>query len=278
MSRSGKQTKKDLPAEDSAASANSEASLTAARLSDLLEQHRAALAIDFKSSFATMDKKLDQIQTVVSGQGQRITDLESNAEEVSQCLEQIKATCASLREDNKWLKSKLSDLEGRSRRQNIRIVGLPESVEGNRPTTFFSQFLFDMFGERVFPSPPELDRAHRSTAPKPGPGDRPRPVIIRFHRFQVKDLVIREACKRGSLDYNGHKIRFYEDYTAEVLKQRAEYKDVMAELYEKGLRPSLLFPAKPCVTLRNGEKKWLPSVSQAASFIDKLDKDSAVLP
>ncbi|KAK7895737.1 hypothetical protein WMY93_021062 [Mugilogobius chulae] len=66
--------------------------------------------------------------------GKRISDLESNAEDVSQRLANLDATCESLKKDNKQLKPKLCDLEGRSRRQNLRIVGLPESVEGPRPT------------------------------------------------------------------------------------------------------------------------------------------------
>uniref|UniRef100_A0A8C9ZSQ5 Uncharacterized protein n=1 Tax=Sander lucioperca TaxID=283035 RepID=A0A8C9ZSQ5_SANLU len=49
---------------------------------------------------------------------------------------------------------------------------------------------------------------------------RPRPVIIRFHRFQIKELVIPKARKRGELLYNGHKIRLYDDYSPDLLKQR----------------------------------------------------------
>lgn len=62
------------------------------------EQHTAALDADFKSSFASLDTKLDKIQAVASGQEQRIIDLESNAEEVSQGLEQLEASSCSLQE------------------------------------------------------------------------------------------------------------------------------------------------------------------------------------
>ena len=241
-----------------------------ASISDLLEQHRAAIAAEFKSSFASMDAKLDSIQAVVSSQGKRITDLEENAETVCGRLEQLEATCSSLQEDNKLLKAKLSDLEGRSRRQNVRIVGLPESFEGTRPTAFFSELLVEVFGDQVLPSLPELDRAHRTLAPKPGPHERPRSVVIRFHRYQTKDLIMKEARKQGELEYHGHKLRFYEDYSAEVVKQRAEYKRAMAELYQRGLRPSLLFPARLRITLQSGERKWLRSVSEASNYISTL--------
>lgn len=282
MSKSTKSSKKDAAAESSTAGASgangASGALTAAQVSDLLEQYRVKLADDLKSSFDTLVTKLDKIQAEVSGHGQRISDLESNAEGVSQRLEQLEATCASLREDNTLLKSKLSDLEGRSRRQNIRIVGLPESVEGPRPTAFFSQLLVEVFGDQTLSSPPELDRAHRSLIPKPGPDERPRPVIIRFHRFQIKDSVMREARKLGTVEYRGHKLRFYEDYSADVLKQRAAYRIVMAELYSRGLRPSLLFPAKLRITLPSGEKRWLSSVSAATKFIQSMEEDQHAPP
>lgn len=276
MSRSGKNAKKDSVAEGTAASASSAASIAVENISDLLERHRASLAADFKSSFASLESKLDKIQVEVAGQGRRISDLEANANQTSQHLQQLEATCSELQEDNKWLKSKLSDLEGRSRRQNIRIVGLPEALEGPRPTAFFSQLLVEVLGEQTLTSPPELDRAHRSLAPKPGPRDRPRPVIVRFHRYQMKDLVMREARKQGELDFRGHKLRFYEDYSTDVLKKRGEYKDVMAELYQRGLRPSLLFPAKLRITLQSGEKKWLTSVTEATDFIHSLEVRASV--
>ncbi|KAK7878078.1 hypothetical protein WMY93_031274 [Mugilogobius chulae] len=275
MPKASKHTEKDSAAENLSSSANVEsanANLSPA-LFALLEQHRTAIAADFRATFDVVNGKLDTIQAVVTGQGKRISDLESNAEDVGQRLANLEATCESLKKDNKQLKSKLSDLEGRSRRQNLRIVGLPESVEGPRPTVFFSQFLVEVFGAQTLPSPPELDRAHRSLVPKPGLNERPRAVIIRFHRFQTKDLVIREARKRGALEYRGHKILFYEDYTADVLQQRAEYKDVMGELYRSGFRPSLLFPAKLRITLPDGERRWLSSVQEATRFIKSTEKN-----
>ncbi|ROL45247.1 hypothetical protein DPX16_17858 [Anabarilius grahami] len=96
--------------------------------------------------------------------------------------------------------------------------------------------------------PPELDRAHRSLAPKPAPGQRSRPVILRFHHFQVKDLVIRESRKKGELLYEGHKIRIFEDYWTQACTS-----------------------ARLRIALPNSEKKWLASVAEANNFIQSLD-------
>lgn len=250
--------------------ASSSASINMSELSSLLEEHRKTLAADFKSSFEAMTNTLEGLHSTVTDHGQRISSLEENSNEVDLRLQQLETACSTLQHDNESLKAKLADLEGRSRRQNIRIIGLPESLEGPRPTAFFSQLLVDVFGMEVLSSPPELDRAHRSLVPKPAAGEKPRPVIIRLHRFQIKDLLIREARRRGDLSYKQHKIRFYEDYSPDVLRRRAEYKISMAELYKRGYKPALLYPSKLCVTLPNGEKMWIQSASEADKFVQDL--------
>ena len=259
---------------DTTAAAAASGPATMAEIATLLDQHRAALTSDIKSAFDTLEKKLDGMKATVVDQGERIVSLETNAETIAQRFEELEAANAKLLQDNKWIKTKLSSLEGHSRRSNVRVVGVPELLEGNRPTTFFSKMFMDVLGDEVLSSPPELCRAHRTSAVRPGPREKPRTVIVCFHHFQLKELVMREARKRGSLEFNGHKIRFYEDYTADVLQQRGEYKVQMSDLYKMGLRPSLLFPARLRITLPGGEKKWLPSPSAATNFIQNYGKDT----
>ncbi|KAF3860060.1 hypothetical protein F7725_000315 [Dissostichus mawsoni] len=91
-------------------------------------------------------------------------------------------------------------------------------------------------------------------------------VIMRLHRYQVKDLIVREARKRrGDLRYRGTPVQIYEDFTQEVLEQRAKYRDIMSKLYNLGLRPAL-FPARLQITLGSGAKKRFPSPLEAVTF------------
>ncbi|KAI4806528.1 hypothetical protein KUCAC02_017348 [Chaenocephalus aceratus] len=183
-------------------------------------------------------------------------------------LSTLEPTCAELAASNAKLRAKTADLEARSRRKNIRIIGLPESIEGPRPTAFFSDLLPQFLGDQILPTSPELVRAHRSLAAKPKPGERPRPVIIRFHNFQTKERVIREARKmRADLRYEGKPISFYEDYIPEVVMQRALYREVMAQRYKLGLWPALQYPAKLMITAENGDKVRLSSVEEAKKYL-----------
>lgn len=85
----------------------------------------------------------------------------------------------------------------------MRILGLPESTE------FFSKLLCEIFGNNTLPSPPEIDRAHRSLASKPAPGQRPQLVSPRLHCYQTKDLLLREERWRGKLEYHGQPVRVW---------------------------------------------------------------------
>lgn len=264
-SKSSKSGKKD----DSSA-----ASLTLDAVSTMLAQHREALATDFRASFSSLENKFDNIQSVIEDHGQRLSSMELATEDLSQRVADLENVCSGLKQDNSKLLAKVVYLESRSRRQNLRILGLAESTEGPRPTEFFSGLLAEVFGQDTLPSPPEIDRAHHSLAAKPAPGQRPRPVILRLHRFQVKELLIREARRRGKLDYHGQQIRIVDDYCPEVVSKRAEYRGVMTELYNRGLKPSLLYPARLRITLPTGEKKWLRSADEAQNYVDNLPTTS----
>ncbi|MEQ2196109.1 hypothetical protein XENOCAPTIV_024227 [Xenoophorus captivus] len=142
-----------------------DASLTLEATTALLQQHREALTSEFKSSANVLSSKLDQVQLALEEQAERVSSLVLATEDLSQRVASLEDSCAALHEDNVKLKDKVIDLESRSRRQNIRILGRP-----------------------------------------------PHPVILRLHRYLTKDLIIREAKRRGRLDYQGTSLRIVEDY------------------------------------------------------------------
>ncbi|KAI4818143.1 hypothetical protein KUCAC02_011504 [Chaenocephalus aceratus] len=118
-----KQVKKDsMPTENVATSDVSMEALTS-----LLESHKVSLSTEFKTVIAALESKIDLIHATISDHGQRITSLESNADLVDGRLSTLEATCAELAASNAKLRAKTADLEARSRRKNIRIIGLPAS-------------------------------------------------------------------------------------------------------------------------------------------------------
>ncbi|KAL0172946.1 hypothetical protein M9458_033257, partial [Cirrhinus mrigala] len=89
---------------------------------------------------ALLETKFDQVRSIVEDHGQRLEDL-------SQRVSELENVCSSLRENNSKLTTKMVDLEGRNRRQNLRILGLAEATEGGRPMEFFTDLLCEVFGK-----------------------------------------------------------------------------------------------------------------------------------
>lgn len=114
-----------------------------------------ALAADFKTSFSLLDTKFDKVRFTVEHHGQRLASLKLALEDLSQCVSELENACSSLCEKNSKLTAKVIDLEAQSRHQNWRILGLAESIEGGRPTEFFSGLLCEVFGTETLLSPPD---------------------------------------------------------------------------------------------------------------------------
>ncbi|KAJ8416346.1 hypothetical protein AAFF_G00356340 [Aldrovandia affinis] len=112
------------------------------------------------------------------------------------------------------LKAAVDDQENCSRRQNIRVIGIPEGKEDTNPTAFMGSFLKEVLGEETFIDQPVIDRAHRTLATKPSPGKPPRAMLVRLHYYQTKEMILRVSRKRGQLSYKGKKIHIFPYHSA----------------------------------------------------------------
>lgn len=118
----------------------------------------------------------------------RLQEVENASSDHDHCLFLVEKTCLKLQADNEALCLKVLDLEGQSRRQNIKIVGLPEKIENGRMVEFL--FLPKLLGADNFDKPLDIDRAHRLGGRTPGERDHPRVTIARIHRVQVREKIL----------------------------------------------------------------------------------------
>lgn len=92
-------------------------------------------------------------------------------------------------DNHKPLQEKVVDLKASSRCQNIEVVGLPERAEGENPVDFFSKFLSNLLGPDNFPTPIEVDRAHR-LGQTPKAAAQPLVMIARIRSFCEKEVIL----------------------------------------------------------------------------------------
>ncbi|KAF1394077.1 hypothetical protein PFLUV_G00022750 [Perca fluviatilis] len=77
----------------------------------------------------------------------------------------LESLCAKLAKHNATLYERLEDL---GRRQNLRVIGIPEDTEGPQVTAFMEDFFSETLGMPIQPNQlPICDQARRSLVPKP---------------------------------------------------------------------------------------------------------------
>ncbi|KAJ1101993.1 hypothetical protein NDU88_007054 [Pleurodeles waltl] len=139
----------------------------------------SSLTLETKS----MRSDIASFQSRVTGLEHRIGTLETHV-----------ATIQDRDQDLLYLRSKITDLEDRSRRDNIRLFGMPENEEGPDVQAFLS-FVLPKLTSLTFDPPLEFQRAHRvdpkrpSGTPYSALGKRQVPLTTKtgFHTPRDKD-------------------------------------------------------------------------------------------
>lgn len=128
---------------------------------------------------------------------------------------------------------KLTDLESRSRRNNLRIFGVPEETEKGS----VSQFVEELIQREVnIENDCQIQRAHRALAPKPKADQPPRAIVVNFLQYNTKEKVLKRAWEKKIITLGEQRIFFDHDYTSAVVQQRKSYVKTKKILKEVGIR------------------------------------------
>lgn len=163
------------------------------------------------------------------------------------------------------------DLENRLRRNNVRIVGLPEKVEGRDPTTYVENWLMELFGKNAFSPLFAVERAHRVPSRPPPPGGPPRSILARILHYKDREAVLRHAREKANVLHNGVRVSFYLDFSAEVQRRRAKFTDVKRRLRLLQLPYAMLYPAKLRIVVR-GQAQFFESAKDASVWLDRNEQ------
>lgn len=204
-------------------------------MTDRFDALEATLA-STQASLVSLDDRVTTVEEANSSQDTRLTK-----------VEQI---CMELQKENRALRAKVIDLEARSRRQNIKIVGLPEKIEGSSAVDFLEKFIPELLGAGNFPKPVVVDRAHRLGGISEDDDEaRPRVMIAKLHYFRTKEKILQLSQQQFPLSHNDRAIHIFPDYPAEVNKQRQAFEGVRDKLKEAGAKAVFRYPAKLKVTV-----------------------------
>lgn len=126
----------------------------------------------------------------------------------------LKASCETLQKKVCEMETKVNESDRYSRRQNLRLHGIPDREDDNLKTRVQEICRAVLSDSEVGAVLEAIDVVHRIGRRKDGNSNQqPRPVIIRFMSRTARDLIWRASKKSEFL--SSKKLRFKEDLTAE---------------------------------------------------------------
>lgn len=154
--------------------------------------------------------------------------VEQRVRQMEDTVSEHAASLQMLRSKVRALEYKMDDAENRNRRNNLRLVRLPEGVEGKSPTAFMEELLRSLLPAAQFSSHYAVERAHR-IPPSPNHVDfPPRTLIFRMLNFRDRDKVLRAARGTGEFKFQTAKLMFLPNFSMETQKLCRSFDQVKA--------------------------------------------------
>ncbi len=169
------------------------------------------------------------------------------------------------------LTEKMTDMEDKSRRNNVRLVGLPEGMEGSDVAGFLrinlSKWIPSLKGRDI-----EIDWAHRVYDGRKN-SDRPRTLIFSVLRWHDRLEILKGARQaypvKCTLD--NVTLLFFPDFSPVTAAKRKSLVPVLRSMTALGLQPFLAYPA--VIKLRHGgEQRCFDSLRKAEDFVGSLSQ------
>lgn len=225
------------------------------------------LRSEISTAHGELKAAIEPLQRLVDSLDATIKFLDLNANDHDSRIGELEAKVSTLAAQVTRLDEKCEDLESRSRRNNIRIVGIPENSEGPKMTEFVARLLRDTLGLKDIPL---LDRGHRTLRERPTSGLPPRPIVARVHFFHVRTAILQRAGEISPLLYNGKRFFIFPDFTSSVAKKRAAFGTVKRSLRAiPGVKYGLFYPATLKITSPDGTSQQFTNREASAHFVEQ---------
>lgn len=198
-------------------------------------------------------QKLTDIREDMNKMYKRVEEAEERIDAAETRIQSTEEVVAELVKIQEQTGAKLMDLEGRLRRENVRLYGVKEGAEEGAATmiTYVEELLIKGL-ELPTSTTVNIERAHRALNTKPPPGAPPRSIVVKFASFRMKDDILKKAWQAKGFEYQGMKIHMDHDYAPELLKKRKDYTEAKTALKERNIRFQTPFPARLRVYYKDG--------------------------
>lgn len=260
--RTAKQQKKSATPESKMEEETATSDSTKAKLASIKHLLKG-IATDVNS----MKMGMEKLQATVESLGSRMSEAETRISDLEDANNSREVSIGSALSSLKALQDKVTYLEDYSRRNNVRVMGIPEKAEGSDLRGFVLGVLTEQL-ELDVNAGFEIERVHR--VGQNADNGRNRHVLIRFLRFSAREAVLAAARDKEAVEWEGKKLSFFQDLSQEVLQQRKKFDAVKKQLKGHGVRYSMQYPATLKFSVNN---KWhsFTSPNAVVAFLASQD-------
>ena len=200
---------------------------------------------EFKNKQTEINNTITEMKNMLEGINSRITEAEERISDLGDRIVEFTAMEKNKEKRMKGNKDSLRDLWDNIKRNNIRIIGVPEGEERQKgPKKIFIEIIVKNFTNMG----KELDTQVQATQRVPGKinprRNMPRHIVIILAKIKEKEKLLKAAREKQQITYKGTPIRLTADFSAETLQAGREWHDIFKVMKGKNLQPGLLYPAR----------------------------------
>lgn len=164
---------------------------------------------------------------------------------------------------------KIDDLENRTRRNNLKIRGIPPSIQQKDLKNYLQKLfarLLNIEDEETI----RIDRAHRlGTKTYVSASHTPRDVICCLQSYEKKADITAVTRTMTSIKHEGAELQIYGDLSKRTSDRRRLLRPITEELRSKGIKYKWGFPLSIIVT-KDGNNVMLEDGGPLEPFLTKL--------
>lgn len=214
-------------------------------------------------------ESLDKVQTCLkelSGQMQQLTLRVEKVERAAAEHEERLALIPRMSRKLEGLEKSVEDMSNRARRNNVRVLGIPEGAEGSDSIRYLESLIPQLL-KLDFSRPFEIERAHRLPSSVNQRSKFPRPMIFCALRHLHAIQILMAAKTIQPLLPGGQKVAFYPDFSKPTVERRKRFLAFRPRLQRLQAKYGLFSPARFKVTLNN-ETKTFDDPAELAVYIE----------
>ncbi|KAJ1164964.1 hypothetical protein NDU88_005394 [Pleurodeles waltl] len=205
----------------------------------------------------------------------RVSQVEQRVSDLEDTNNQVETTTSRVQSELEDLQNKMDKMEKRSRRSNLRFVGVPEEMEAGSSVT---KVVSELIGKIVLPdrAKPEGDLsimiAHRVPFVRPVNSKYPRTILVNFGDFRIKEQIILQARKVRKLKLDdSSSFPVFPDMSVTAAHRRREFVRLIDDFKRWGAPAGIVQLAKLKV-LHKGQVKVFQNVQEARNFLQHVKK------